>query len=261
MPLDFGRSETQYNGDKTFLDSKIASCGDGVIDLGEKCDDGNTIDELDGCSHDCMDNEKCGDSKVDPLEQCDDGTKNGTPGDACDADCQKIPPKVAEVCTLEAELQNKEHYTKPISLLDSFVFKFTDTQPDATPQPIVPDYVKPYTSVTAANHTDVFRILAVGGNANCYFDPKTNHFKIINFLDMPQWVAIYLTNPLHYNCEYRFTMRTGLAITEGGKCLKSFDDFTFSTGDDPNAPAAPWVFHMFQMKVPPSMNFIAIPPK
>ena len=67
------------------------SCGDGNIDAGEECDDGNTVDG-DGCSSTCQNETTppptgpvCGDGIVDAGEQCDDG--NTTNGDGCENNC------------------------------------------------------------------------------------------------------------------------------------------------------------------------------
>jgi cysteine-rich repeat protein len=94
-------------------------CGDGRIDPGEVCDDGNNRDG-DGCSADCKSTEVCGNGIVDVAvgeecdagphqtatcnldctiarcgdgklnlaagEQCDDGNRRG--GDGCSADCR-----------------------------------------------------------------------------------------------------------------------------------------------------------------------------
>ncbi|WP_342379818.1 Ig-like domain-containing protein [Myxococcus stipitatus] len=71
-------------------------CGDGYLDSGEVCDDGNRT-AGDGCRADCRGVEVCGDGLVDSAagEQCDDG--GTTPGDGCDESCQldaftNIPP-------------------------------------------------------------------------------------------------------------------------------------------------------------------------
>lgn len=58
-------------------------CGDSRVDVGEDCDDGNTVDE-DGCSDDCV-AERCGDGIVQRGESCDDGNEKG--GDGCSATC------------------------------------------------------------------------------------------------------------------------------------------------------------------------------
>lgn len=60
-------------------------CGNGLIELGEVCDDNNNFSG-DGCSLDCLSTEDCGNAIVDLDEQCDDGNFN--PGDGCDAECR-----------------------------------------------------------------------------------------------------------------------------------------------------------------------------
>jgi cysteine-rich repeat protein len=56
-------------------------CGNGAIDVGEQCDDGND-DDGDGCTDACT---VCGDRVVSPGEQCDDG--NLVDNDGCDRNC------------------------------------------------------------------------------------------------------------------------------------------------------------------------------
>ncbi len=45
-------------------------CGNGKVEEGEECDDGNTA-AGDGCSPYCREEGRCGDSHLDPMEQCD----------------------------------------------------------------------------------------------------------------------------------------------------------------------------------------------
>jgi cysteine-rich repeat protein len=61
-------------------------CGNGLLEGGEVCDDGNRVSG-DGCSYDCLSKETCGNGYVDYVkgEMCDDG--NGSDGDACENDC------------------------------------------------------------------------------------------------------------------------------------------------------------------------------
>jgi cysteine-rich repeat protein len=63
------------------------NCGDGILQQGEACDDGNKIDG-DGCSADCKSNETCGNGIIDEAagEVCDD--RNTVSGDGCSADCK-----------------------------------------------------------------------------------------------------------------------------------------------------------------------------
>jgi trimeric autotransporter adhesin len=60
-----------------------SSCGDGVKNASEACDDGNTIDG-DGCDSNCSIT-ACGNGIATPGEACDDG--NSIEGDACENDC------------------------------------------------------------------------------------------------------------------------------------------------------------------------------
>jgi fibro-slime domain-containing protein len=79
------------------------ACGDGKLDPGEACDDGNTASN-DGCSSDCqiesgfacgdpgtpcLTNHTCGNGIVEPTEGCDD--HNTHSNDGCDANCQLEP--------------------------------------------------------------------------------------------------------------------------------------------------------------------------
>jgi cysteine-rich repeat protein len=65
----------------------LAGCGDGIVDPGEACDDGNGVD-TDECTSSCT-VAACGDGirAFDGTEQCDDG--NLVAGDGCDALCQR----------------------------------------------------------------------------------------------------------------------------------------------------------------------------
>ena len=68
------------------------TCGNGVIDPEEECDDGNQI-AGDGCSPDCRSAELCGNAIVDHAvgEVCDDG--NTDPDDQCCSDCRSCPDR------------------------------------------------------------------------------------------------------------------------------------------------------------------------
>lgn len=80
----------------------IGGCGNGKIDNGEICDDGNIVDGetingifvLDKCNHDCTSTQECGNEILDIGEACDHGEHNGAPGDTCDAHCNLVN----EVC-------------------------------------------------------------------------------------------------------------------------------------------------------------------
>src|SRR5580693_6648931 len=79
-----------------------AVCGDGIVEAGETCDDGNSIPG-DGCSGTCQTEPGyscpnpgkpcvftgqglCGDGRIEGTEECDDG--NTVSGDGCSSTCQ-----------------------------------------------------------------------------------------------------------------------------------------------------------------------------
>jgi len=65
-----------------------AVCGNGVVELGETCDDGNLING-DGCSNTCQietTTAVCGNGVIESGETCDDG--NLINGDGCSSTCQ-----------------------------------------------------------------------------------------------------------------------------------------------------------------------------
>ncbi len=74
-------------------DACPGTCGNGVLECAEQCDDGNTA-AGDGCDASCLfeTSPSCGDGNVDYLlgEQCDDG--NTAAGDGCSATCRIEAP-------------------------------------------------------------------------------------------------------------------------------------------------------------------------
>ncbi|MBU1239093.1 DUF4215 domain-containing protein [Myxococcota bacterium] len=71
-----------------FLEGLI--CGDGIVSISEECDDGNNFDG-DGCSATCTNETAyCGDGVVNGTEQCDDG--NNVSDDGCSATCMNEGP-------------------------------------------------------------------------------------------------------------------------------------------------------------------------
>ncbi len=60
------------------------TCGDGTLDPGEQCDDGNSVDN-DACPNTCK-SPSCGDGSIDGSEQCDNGSANSNTSD-CLASC------------------------------------------------------------------------------------------------------------------------------------------------------------------------------
>lgn len=70
-------------------------CGDGKVDIGEQCDDGNSNNE-DNCQNNCRypPLSQCGNGQQEVGEACDDG--NTTDGDGCQADCSLTPSSVIQ---------------------------------------------------------------------------------------------------------------------------------------------------------------------
>ena len=85
-----GNSDTAPDACRTSC--LASSCGDGVLDGGEECDDGN-LASCDGCSATCVVEAGlvCGDGIAEPTcgQLCDDG--NATIGDGCTSQCAIEP--------------------------------------------------------------------------------------------------------------------------------------------------------------------------
>jgi len=73
-----------------------AECGNGTLEAGEQCDDGDTVSG-DGCSANCEeeDEDECGDGDLGDNEECDDG--NTLNGDGCSSDCEEESPSEAQL--------------------------------------------------------------------------------------------------------------------------------------------------------------------
>jgi fibro-slime domain-containing protein len=63
-------------------------CGDGILGIGEECDDGKNVGGYGVCAPGCKLGEYCGDGVVQPdYEDCDDGVNIGMP---CPSGCRKL---------------------------------------------------------------------------------------------------------------------------------------------------------------------------
>ena len=83
---------TSCSSDTVMIRDRVSTCGNGEVETGENCDDGNT-DNNDGCTNGC-ETSHCGDGILrqdmdadDPLfEECDDGNADDT--DSCLTNCR-----------------------------------------------------------------------------------------------------------------------------------------------------------------------------
>ncbi len=99
-PLDTAESDTSVDdvsdtseppADTVMVDTAEARCGDGQMDFGEDCDDGdanNSDTAADACRTDCT-LARCGDMVTDSGETCDDGNSNDF--DGCTSTCESGP--------------------------------------------------------------------------------------------------------------------------------------------------------------------------
>jgi choice-of-anchor A domain-containing protein len=78
-------NDADNDGCSSTCETEAHYCGDGHRGYGESCDDGNSVDG-DGCSSTCeTEPTECGDGRTDATEACDDG--NVVNGDGCSATC------------------------------------------------------------------------------------------------------------------------------------------------------------------------------
>lgn len=75
-------------------DDSAPICGDGRLDRGEECDDGNAVGG-DGCGARCLNESVCGNGILERNEECDDG--NAVNRDGCNAQCKLDTPPCTRI--------------------------------------------------------------------------------------------------------------------------------------------------------------------
>jgi cysteine-rich repeat protein len=90
------------------------TCGNGTVEAGEQCDDGARNGEPGACSADCSGPTpaECGNGVIEAGEQCDDGPRNGEPG-ACDSRCRGTTPPMCGNGAIEAGEECDDGNTEP----------------------------------------------------------------------------------------------------------------------------------------------------
>ena len=63
-------------------------CGDGIVTLGEECDDGVNDGGYEQCDEGCVLGPRCGDGIIQEMEDCDDGNRRD--GDRCGSACREL---------------------------------------------------------------------------------------------------------------------------------------------------------------------------
>jgi len=116
-------------------------CGNGLLEPGEQCDDGNTISG-DGCSSGCrFEEHRCGNGIRETGEECDDG--NTKYGDGCTPECKiegpEIPPEIPPEVIPPEELKfAPEIIPAPYEIPVEIVPKPPIAPPVAPPVPVRP---------------------------------------------------------------------------------------------------------------------------
>ncbi|MFH1537713.1 MAG: DUF4215 domain-containing protein [bacterium] len=114
-------NESAIVGASNIMECALGICGNGTVETGEQCDDGNTT-ACDGCSATCQ--TECGNGVTECSEQCDDG--NTTPDDGCSPTCQTeglLPPASANTTAIAANSGCKFWFTASPSDTDTGTFE------------------------------------------------------------------------------------------------------------------------------------------
>jgi cysteine-rich repeat protein len=161
---DHGVSNGQA-GDTCSATCHVVRCGNGLVEQGEQCDDGNATNG-DACENDCT-LPRCGNGIVDGGEQCDDG--NAIDTDACHNNCTAARHYVCGYAIAGFRCDNgRDHADLFADTMSLAVAACHAVQPPATPDFC---YVIDFDGATASDPT---QCAAAGGtwrptNSCCNF--------------------------------------------------------------------------------------------
>jgi len=124
--------------------SNLVICGNGSVDFGEQCDDGNTVSE-DGCSSSCeTEVSVCGNSILEFDEDCDDG--NTSSGDGCSSICEteiSVPDSAVEAeATIEESRAKQQSLGKAASRYPGMSLEKSSKSIQEANQPIPPQIIR-----------------------------------------------------------------------------------------------------------------------
>jgi cysteine-rich repeat protein len=176
------------------------TCGNGVINIGESCDDGNIEDE-DGCSSNCQVESgwvcqgrpstcvvSCANGVINLSEECDDGNALG--GDGCSSTCQVEP---GYTCVGEPSTCTPTTTTLPPSTTTLPPTTTTTLPPTTTTLPPTTTTLPPTTTTsttTTTTTTSTTTTLFIIGDHKCVFDPGSSTVQIsTQALPLPPYVA------------------------------------------------------------------------
>ncbi len=107
--------------------TSLSICGDGIVDPGEECDDGN-MDNTDTCSSICA-YAHCGDGYIHTgTEECDDG--NMFDGDGCSSLCTIENIAGAPSCWSGESLLEIRVVADQLALEETFLYLYDEAAPD-----------------------------------------------------------------------------------------------------------------------------------
>jgi len=124
--------ESDLTNQKYFSNNSVtgAICGNGIIEAGETCDDGNLVNG-DGCESNCtLTGAICGNGIIEAGETCDDG--NLVNGDGCESNCTSTlgvnenETKKKNLIIIPNPTKNFIQIQNKLNSIESFEYKIFD---------------------------------------------------------------------------------------------------------------------------------------
>ena len=263
---------TQSNGNVCRGDCTY--CGDGSVDAGEQCDDGNT-NNGDACANDCTLNVFCGDGSVnaagetcdppgstqsngnvcrgdctycgdghqDSGEQCDDGNTNNH--DACANDCTANNPSI-DICK-DDEGPNVRNITAGQQTIYIPVMNGDFEEPNLSNCQI--SSIDPIPGWTTSN-TNQYTFLGIRNGANgCSLEaPEGDQYLKLTEVTIDQVIGVVTEATV---CDLNFWVRRGASNTT--EHVKVFAGATELISVGPGSGSGSWVERSGTFSIPASL--------